>query len=123
MRPINLQLHNVRTPNAGREYHGQKRAREWMQQQHTTDDGAFILLAGQVPRRTHLQAQSCTVTIQSGTVKIQSNTVTDGCNAWLPQGPFQSLTRPTHGTARTARLLCARGMTKEHMRGASPAPS
>ena len=71
MRPINLQLHNIRTPNAGREYHGQKRAREWMQQQRTTEDGVFILLAVQVPRRAHSQAQSCTVKFQSGTVKIQ----------------------------------------------------
>ena len=31
------------------------------------------------------------------------------------EGLFQSLARPTHGTAR---LLCARGMTKEFMRGA-----
>lgn len=48
-----------------------------------------------------------------------SNTVTDGgeeCSGGgCLEGLFQSLARPTHGTAR---LLCARGMTKEHMRGA-----
>jgi hypothetical protein len=80
VRPINLQLHNVRTPNAGRElcqYHGQQRAREWMQQQRTTDDGAFIRLAGQVPWRTHLQVRYSHA--QSKFSQVQSNTVTDGC--------------------------------------------
>ena len=66
-----------------------------------------------IRRRSHAWSKSSQA--QSYFSQTQSLMAAKNAAGGCLKGLFQSLARPTHGTAR---LLCARGMTKEFMRGA-----